>query len=186
MSRRSKGLLAVATAFVLVIGALVVRSAVGSGNASSSGALFGAFVQPGPTTGPDRQAAVSSFESLIGRAPRPSTTPATTSSTSSRPDGYNRSRCPRGNAPWRSFTDIFSAFQAFGAAHGKRMIVAEWGAAEDPSDPGREASRFSPSTPIAAAHGRSIVRPRRSQRSARWAPTPTSTRRPPSSRRRLR
>src|SRR5262245_52570742 len=37
------------------------------GGSSTGGALFGAFVQPGPTTGPDRQAAVTSFESLIDR-----------------------------------------------------------------------------------------------------------------------
>jgi len=31
--------------------------------------------------------------------------------------------CPQGNAPWRSFTDIFAPFQSFGAEHGKPMIV---------------------------------------------------------------
>jgi hypothetical protein len=43
-------------------------------------------------------------------------------------DGYNQHGCPHGNAPWRSFGGIFAPFQAFGAAHGKPMIVAEWGA----------------------------------------------------------
>jgi hypothetical protein len=57
-------------------------------------------------------------------------------------DGYNQYGCPQGNAPWRSFTDIFNAFYSFGAEHGKRMVVAEWGAHEDPADPGREASWF--------------------------------------------
>ncbi|MFL5791243.1 MAG: hypothetical protein ACJ76A_07025, partial [Actinomycetota bacterium] len=33
----------------------------------TSGALFGAFVQPGSHTGPDRRSALTSFESLVGR-----------------------------------------------------------------------------------------------------------------------
>jgi hypothetical protein len=33
----------------------------------TSGTLFGAFVQPGPQTGPDRRSALESFEALVGR-----------------------------------------------------------------------------------------------------------------------
>ena len=33
----------------------------------TSGALFGAYVQPGSHTGPDRRSALTSFESLVGR-----------------------------------------------------------------------------------------------------------------------
>ena len=33
----------------------------------TAGALFGAFVQPGPTTGPDRRSAVTALEASIGR-----------------------------------------------------------------------------------------------------------------------
>ncbi len=55
-------------------------------------------------------------------------------------DGYNWFGCP-GNpgAGWRSFEDIFAPFHYFGAAHGKPMIVAEWGAHEDPDPPYRKA-----------------------------------------------
>jgi hypothetical protein len=67
MSNRSMGLIAVAAAFLLLMGVPVVCSAVGPPAPEGAGALFGAFVQPGPTTGPDRRAAVTSFESLIGR-----------------------------------------------------------------------------------------------------------------------
>jgi plastocyanin len=56
-------------------------------------------------------------------------------------DGYNWYRCPsRANNPWRSFTNIFGAFHAFGQQHGKRMIIAEWGGHEDPAVPGRKAT----------------------------------------------
>ena len=56
-------------------------------------------------------------------------------------DGYNWYGCPgRLYDPWRSFTNIFGAFHAFGQEHGKRMIIAEWGAHEDPADPGRKAT----------------------------------------------
>lgn len=51
MSNRGMGLLAVAAACVLLIGVLAVRSALGPPAPKGEGALFGAFVQPGPTTG---------------------------------------------------------------------------------------------------------------------------------------
>jgi len=259
--------LAAATAVVILVAVLVwdplLSTSPGSG---TSGALLGAFVQPGPSTGPDRRAAVTSLESLIGRplamervyyrwdeawptaddvwtrdagripyiswntrlangswipwadiaagryddvlheratalkvfgSPvvfsfnhEPENDPAAGSADDFvaayrhvhdvfdadgvtnvtyawtmmawgfrsgnaaafypgdddvdvvAADGYNQSGCPQGHAPWRSLTDIFSAFYAFGSEHGKRMIVAEWGAHEDPADPGREASWF--------------------------------------------
>jgi plastocyanin len=56
-------------------------------------------------------------------------------------DGYNWYGCPgRAHDPWRSFTNIFGAFHAFGQQHGKRMIVAEWGGHEDPAVAGRKAT----------------------------------------------
>jgi hypothetical protein len=51
MSRRGIGLVAVAAAFLLLIGALLVHSAIAPSGTGSSGALFGAYVQQGPTTG---------------------------------------------------------------------------------------------------------------------------------------
>src|SRR3954452_9092392 len=266
MSRRGMGLIAVAAASVLFIGAALLRFVVAPGGSGSSGALFGAFVQPGPTTGADRRAAVTSFESLIGRPiamervfycwdePWPTADDVWTRDAGRIPfiswntrlanggwirwadiaagkydavlharaaaliafgspvvfsfnhependpaagtasdfvaayqhvhelfeadgvtnvsyawtmmawsfrsgnadayypgddvvdivaaDGYDQYGCPQGHAPWRSFSDIFTAFHTFGSERGKRMIVAEWGAHEDPADPGREASWF--------------------------------------------
>jgi plastocyanin len=55
-------------------------------------------------------------------------------------DGYNWYGCPRGNDPWRSFTEVFAPFHTFGEQHGKRMIIAEWGGREDPAVPGRKAT----------------------------------------------
>ena len=55
-------------------------------------------------------------------------------------DGYNWFGCPgRTDAAWRSFREVFAPFHAFGAAHAKPMIVAEWGAHEDPAQPFRKA-----------------------------------------------
>jgi plastocyanin len=55
-------------------------------------------------------------------------------------DGYNWYTCPRGNDPWRTFTETFSPFHTFGQQHGKRMIIAEWGGREDPAVAGRKAT----------------------------------------------
>jgi plastocyanin len=56
-------------------------------------------------------------------------------------DGYNWYACRgRPNDPWRSFTNIFGAFHAFGQEHHKRMMIAEWGGHEDPASPGRKAT----------------------------------------------
>jgi hypothetical protein len=49
---------------------IVVIPSTGSARAPSlptSGALFGAYVQPGSHTGPDRRSAMTSFETLVGR-----------------------------------------------------------------------------------------------------------------------
>jgi plastocyanin len=55
-------------------------------------------------------------------------------------DGYNWYACPnRSTSPWRGFGDVFSAFHTFGAAHGKPMVIAEWGSYEDPARAGRKA-----------------------------------------------
>jgi len=61
------GVAAVAAAALVVVLVRNPFSDTPSGPAIS-GALFGAFVQPGPSTGPDRRAAVTSFESSIGRS----------------------------------------------------------------------------------------------------------------------
>ena len=55
-------------------------------------------------------------------------------------DGYNWYTCPRGNDPWRTFTEVFAPFHTFGAQHGKPMIIAEWGGREDPAVAGRKAT----------------------------------------------
>jgi plastocyanin len=55
-------------------------------------------------------------------------------------DGYNWYTCPRGNDPWRSFTEVFAPFHTFGQQHAKPMIIAEWGGREDPAAPGRKAT----------------------------------------------
>ena len=55
-------------------------------------------------------------------------------------DGYNWYACPGKSDPWRSFTDVFAAFHAFGQQHRKPMIIAEWGGHEDPATPGRKAT----------------------------------------------
>jgi plastocyanin len=55
-------------------------------------------------------------------------------------DGYNWYGCPNRSDPWRSFTEVFAPFHAFGQQHGKRMMVAEWGGREDPAVPGRKAT----------------------------------------------
>jgi hypothetical protein len=69
MTRRSTwAAAAVGAAAVLLVVVLVVNPFSGSpAGPGTSGALFGAFVQPGSRTGPDRRAAVTSFEPLIGR-----------------------------------------------------------------------------------------------------------------------
>jgi hypothetical protein len=53
-------------------------------------------------------------------------------------DGYNWYP-GRSGGKWKSFGDIFSAFYAWAAPHGKPLMIAETGAQEDPADPGRKA-----------------------------------------------
>ena len=56
-------------------------------------------------------------------------------------DGYNWAFCPtRPTATWRTFEQVFTAFHAFGAAHDKPMVIAEWGSNEDPTIIGRKAT----------------------------------------------
>ena len=53
-------------------------------------------------------------------------------------DAYNWYQCLGGNVPWTSFQDTVSGFHDFGVAHGKPMIIAEWGSDEDSLDPARK------------------------------------------------
>jgi len=58
-------------------------------------------------------------------------------------DGYNQFACAAfGNAPWRSFQQIFSGFYAWAAPHHKPLMVAEFGVQEDPARPGRKGAWF--------------------------------------------
>jgi len=266
-SRSVWAAVAVLVVVVLLVIVLVLNPFSGTpAGSGTSGALFGAFVQPGPRTGPDRRAAVTSFESLIGRPlamervfyrwdePWPTADDVWTLDAGRIPfiswntrlangswvswadiaagrddallhqraaaliafgspvvfsfnhependpaagsaadfvaayrhihdvfeadgvtnvtyawtmmawsfrsgnaaafypgddvvdivaaDGYNQYGCAQGNAPWRSFSDIFAPFQSFGAEHGKPMIVAEWGVHDDPADPDHAATWF--------------------------------------------
>jgi hypothetical protein len=49
-------------------------------------------------------------------------------------DGYNDSGCPT-PGPTRTFTQIFGGAHEFAMSHGLPLLVAEWGAATDPSLP---------------------------------------------------
>jgi hypothetical protein len=92
---------AVVAAVVLLVIVLVLNPFSGTpAGSGTSGALFGAFVQPGPRTGSDRRAAVSSFGSLIGpplameRAQPTSSRRTGTSTTSSKRTASPTSRTP--------------------------------------------------------------------------------------------
>jgi hypothetical protein len=54
-------------------------------------------------------------------------------------DGYNWYECAGRTAQWAPFQNVFDDFHAFGVAHGKPEIVAEYGSSEDPAAPGRKA-----------------------------------------------
>jgi hypothetical protein len=54
-------------------------------------------------------------------------------------DAYNFGSCKAGVSGWRSIESAASAFQQWGSAHGKPLVLAEYGSAEDPADPGRKA-----------------------------------------------
>ena len=59
-------------------------------------------------------------------------------------DGYNWYTCRSTGemTPWRSLGQVLDASLRFAAAHHKRLIVAEFGSAEDPATPGRKAQWF--------------------------------------------
>jgi hypothetical protein len=53
-------------------------------------------------------------------------------------DGYNWAPAQPG-AAWRTFSQVFSRWYAWGVARGKPLMIAEFGAQEDPAVPGRKA-----------------------------------------------
>lgn len=56
-------------------------------------------------------------------------------------DAYNWFGCStNGQTAWSSMSRAASAFRAFGQAHGKELVIAEWGSVEDPAVPGRKAA----------------------------------------------
>jgi plastocyanin len=55
-------------------------------------------------------------------------------------DGYTWYGCNSPSGPWRSFSEVFQPFYSFGVGRGKPMVIAEWGATEDPAIPGRKAT----------------------------------------------
>jgi hypothetical protein len=55
-------------------------------------------------------------------------------------DGYNWYGCPGRNDPWTPFDFVFQDFYDYGVAHGKPMVIPEWGSMEDPDIPGRKAA----------------------------------------------
>ena len=57
-------------------------------------------------------------------------------------DGYNFYNCPAYRSRWRSFNQIFESFYRWAAPHHKPLMVAEWGAQEDPAQPGRKGEWF--------------------------------------------
>jgi hypothetical protein len=57
-------------------------------------------------------------------------------------DGYNWYLCEGRDDPWTEFDWIFQQFYDYGVAHGKEMVVAEYGTGEDPADPDRKANWF--------------------------------------------
>jgi uncharacterized repeat protein (TIGR01451 family) len=54
-------------------------------------------------------------------------------------DGFNWYKCNGHLGPWRSPEEIFDPFHDFAIAHGKPMMIAEWGTGEDPADPNAKA-----------------------------------------------
>jgi hypothetical protein len=58
-------------------------------------------------------------------------------------DPYNWDGCTSGVPDrWRPMSEIAAPFRAWGVAHGKPLMLAEWGSAEDPDDPERKANWF--------------------------------------------
>lgn len=54
-------------------------------------------------------------------------------------DAYNFGACKAGVTGWRTMQETASAFYQWGSAHGKPLVLAEYGSAADPNDPGRRA-----------------------------------------------
>lgn len=54
-------------------------------------------------------------------------------------DAYNFGSCTSGVTGWTSLEASAGAFYAWGSAHGKPLVLAEYGSAADPADPGRRA-----------------------------------------------
>jgi hypothetical protein len=54
-------------------------------------------------------------------------------------DAYNFGACTSSLPPWRPFTQIAGAFYSWGSQRGKPLLLAEWGTADDPATPGRQA-----------------------------------------------
>jgi hypothetical protein len=54
-------------------------------------------------------------------------------------DAYNAGGCKPGVTGWRSMQEVASAFYQWGSAHGKPLVLAEYGSAADPGDPTRRA-----------------------------------------------
>lgn len=58
-------------------------------------------------------------------------------------DGYNWYSCPGRTDPWNEFSWVFDEFHAWGMAHGKPELVAEFASMEDPDDPNHKAEWIS-------------------------------------------
>lgn len=54
-------------------------------------------------------------------------------------DSYNFGACKSGVTGWTSLQSSASAFYQWGSAHGKPLVLAEYGSAADPADTGRRA-----------------------------------------------
>jgi len=54
-------------------------------------------------------------------------------------DAYNFGGCKVGVTGWMSMQATANAFYQWGSAHGKPLVLAEYGSAADPNDPGRRA-----------------------------------------------
>ena len=55
-------------------------------------------------------------------------------------DAYNSAGCTAGATGWRTLAQAASTFYNWGLPHGKPMMLAEWGSAEDPNQPDRRAA----------------------------------------------
>src|SRR5436309_3884372 len=68
-SMTPRSILWVLVGIALSLGIIIPATSSNAGPATlpASGELFGAFVQPGSHTGPDRRSALESFETLVGR-----------------------------------------------------------------------------------------------------------------------